>query len=189
MALRFEPVDFFYDNHLWKIMKFKRGIKTIIMNKIFEQMNNILTIYSKVLVVRFDLRTTQPMKDNKLINEFNKKFKQKLKKQYNCEVAYIWVREQTLTSNNPHYHCAVMINGHKAQSSFGIAKAITAAINNLSQPLSVYYPENNAYKIKRADAESVQRAIYRLSYLAKKETKGNRPLFTSDYQASRLKAI
>jgi hypothetical protein len=128
------------------------------------------------------------LKDNKLISRFRQKLTRQLRNKYSCEVGFAWVREQTESADTPHYHYAVFVNGHKAQNSFGFAKVIDKICDSLLY-ISPYYPPNNGYMIKRGDSKSIQKVIFRLSYLAKNKSKNNNVEGISDYQTSRLKLI
>lgn len=46
------------------------------------------------------------------------KINQKLTRD-NLDPTYIWVREQN-TSQHPHFHCAVLVDGHKSQNPYRV---------------------------------------------------------------------
>lgn len=54
---------------------------------------------------------------------------------------------------------------------------------------SAYLPENPYYNVSKHDHDSIQQAIYRLSYLAKTRSKGKRPTQTKDIGTSRIKKV
>ena len=186
MAFYFSTENFYYQDNLWQIMSFDGGSNKRIMTKVFEQLIHMLNRYSKVFIIRFDLRFCIELLDNKLISKFRSKLNRILSKKYNCDIGYAWAREQTTETETPHYHYAIFLNGHKTRSSFSFIKIIDEICNSLLY-ISAFYPNNNGYMVHRGDFKSVQRVIYRLSYLAKNDSKGNRPVGVSDYQTSRLK--
>jgi len=178
--------SYYYSDFEWQIMSIEEGINKKIMNKMFDQLATVINQHSKVFLVRFDVRLYVSSKTNILISKFRNLLNRKIQKKYNCKTGYIWVREQTLTAEHPHYHYAVFLNGHNIRKSFGL-KPLIEHVCYLLVNISVYFPDNNSYMIKRDDLASIQQAIYRLSYLAKNQTKGFRAPQTSDYQTSRLK--
>lgn len=94
--------------------------------------NNLLADYlrrhSKVMPVRFDLH--YPKNEvmgttNTDISRFIAKVVQRFKRA-GLDPAYAWVREQA-GSHNPHYHCLLLLNGHKTRSSnmvFNVAEQL-----------------------------------------------------------------
>jgi hypothetical protein len=187
MACFFRTEPFIYEEDIWQVMSFKEGLNNKIMQKTFDQLTQMLRRYSKVFAIRFDLRFCLETYNNKMISKFRDRLNRRLSKKYKCDIGYVWVREQTESAETSHYHYVIFLNGHKTWKSFGFAKIIDSVCDSLNH-FSPYYPKNNGYMIKRDDSKSIQRVIYRLSYLAKNESKGNRPRGVSDYGTSRLKA-
>tara|TARA_R110001583_G_scaffold6076_1_gene31741 strand:+ start:3348 stop:3923 length:576 start_codon:yes stop_codon:yes gene_type:complete len=188
MACFFRTEPFIYEEDIWQVMSFKEGRNKKIMVKIFDQLFQMLRRYSKVFAIRFDLRFCLETYNNKMISKFRDRLNRRLSKKYKCDIGYVWVREQTESAETSHYHYVLFLNGHKTWKSFGFGKIIDSVCDSLNH-FSSYYPKNNGYMIKRDDSKSIQRVIYRLSYLAKNESKGNRPRGVSDYGTSRLKSI
>lgn len=186
MAFLTSTKDFYYQGYLWKIMSFKEGTNTKIMTSIFDQLIQLIIRYAKVFIVRFDLRFCIDMANNTLISKFRDKLNRKLRKKYNCDIGYAWAREQTNTATTPHYHCAVFLNGHKVRKAFPIGRIIDDICDSLLY-ISPFFPNNNGYMIQRRDSKSIQRVIYRLSYLAKNKSKENTAKGIANYQVSRLK--
>ncbi len=186
MALYFPVKDFIYQEDIWKVMHFKGGTNDKITEKALNQLNQILSKYSKVFVSRFDIRICIEIKTNELISKLIKKLRNQVKTKYGCLMGYIWVREQTGSCETPHYHCAVFLNGHKTWKAFGLGKIIDRICDSLLY-LSPYYPKNNGYMVKRDNSKSIQRVIYRISYFAKNESKDNCSAGVNEYQVSRLK--
>jgi hypothetical protein len=188
MACFFLTEPFIYEEDIWQVMSFKEGLNNKIMQKTSEQLGQMLRRYSKVFAIRFDLRFCLETYNNKMISKFRDRLNRRLSKKYKCDIGYVWVREQTESAETSHYHYVIFLNGHKTWKSFGFGKIIDSVCDSLNH-FSPYYPKNNGYMIKRDDSKSIQRVIYRLSYLAKNESKGNRPRGVSDYGTSRLKSM
>ena len=188
MACFFRTEPFIYEEDIWQVMSLKEGRNKKIMVKIFDQLFQMLRRYSKVFAIRFDLRFCLETYNNKMISKFRDRLNRRLSKKYKCDIGYVWVREQTESAETAHYHYVIFLNGHKTWKSFGFGKIIDSVCDSLNH-FSPYYPKNNGYMIKRDDSKSMQRVIYRLSYLAKNESKGNRPRGVSNYGTSRLKNL
>lgn len=188
MACFFLTEPFIYEEDIWQVMSFKEGLNNKIMQKTSDQLSQMLKRYSKVFAIRFDLRFCLETYNNKMISKFRDRLNRRLSKKYKCDIGYVWVREQTESAETSHYHYVIFLNGHKTWKSFGFGKIIDSVCDSLNH-FSPYYPKNNGYMIKRDDSKSIQRVIYRLSYLAKNESKGNRPRGVSDYGTSRLKSM
>ncbi len=163
-------------------MPFKAGLNQKILKRLLEQLFEMLDRYSKVLVVRFELNFYDNQSNNKTISKFRTNLTKKLKKKYGEDIGYIWVREQ---ATRVHYHLAFFLNGHKAHKSFGISELVQRVCFSLPD-LSPYFPDNNTYMLKRQKPETMTAAIFRLSYLAKNETKETRERGKINYQTSRL---
>jgi hypothetical protein len=186
MSVYFPVKDFIFKENIWKVMYFKEGCNDKITEKAFNQLDQLLFKYSKVFITRFDIRVCIETINNELMSKLIKKLRNQIKTKYKSLMGFIWVREQTGDCTTPHYHCAIYVNGHKVRNSFNLGKMIDRICDSLIY-LSPFYPKYNGYMVKRNDNKSIQRVIYRISYFAKNESKGNRPRGISDYQVSRLK--
>lgn len=158
----------------------------LIFNRITELLDYYLSIHSRVIVVRFDLTFPEhytQVSHNRLISKFIQKLIQKYQRQKN-NPCYIWVREQNM-SDHPHYHCALLLNGHKIQSFYHV---FLNAQNLWSSTLGIdasgqidhcnrykYYGNfSNGIMIDKHtdDAQAKYEAVIRqLSYLAKARDK------------------
>jgi hypothetical protein len=182
------------------------------LNDIKQQFYVMTRQHCKVLLVHFVLRFplgTFHRGNNEEISKFIKiltNYYTYLK----IATRYIWAREQD-TSNAPHYHVALLINGsqrHHAQTIFDEAAEIWSRITN--GPLSLlhccYHPPiggdgNGGIMIRRPSKEAFglellgQQQAFRevfcealnwTSYIAKKKTKDNTPFGVRRYGSSRL---
>lgn len=77
--------------------------------------------HSKVLFIRFDVRFPQAIRypsDNDIFSQFIARFIKKQQRR-GLDPAYLWVREQD-SSINHHYHCILLLNGHKVNKGYPI---------------------------------------------------------------------
>ncbi|RTR38440.1 inovirus Gp2 family protein [Shewanella canadensis] len=159
-----------YQDQILPIQKLSGGVNKKIMNHIISQINRMLAIYSRLLLVRVDIRLYQSDGKNELIGDFMEQLTRSLESHYKSKVGYFWVREQKTPENNIHYHCFVILNGSKAKNSFGLKPYLERA-RYLVADINFYWPDNCNYVINRNDIKSLYSAIYRTSYLAKNHTK------------------
>jgi hypothetical protein len=96
----------------------------------------------------------------------------------------MWCRELE-TAKQQHYHYALLVDGHKINHSFEINNKVKELWRQLEG--SEYFPDNCYYNVKRGDFETIQAAIWRISYLAKARGKGYKPDQTKNYGTSRVK--
>lgn len=158
----------------------------LIFQKIIDLLNFYLNKHSKCLVVRFDL--TFPLSyasvmSNELISSFIQKLIQKYKRK-NLDPYYIWVREQN-TSHHPHYHCALLLNGHKVESFsfiFHDVKSLWASTLGVDVAGQVHHCNDEKYYKNYANGIMIETyqneaqvkyeaVIRQLSYLAKMRDK------------------
>ena len=98
----------------------KRGdlpVKDSILDKTSALLEHMVSKHGKVLPVRFDVRypeDTIAPGDNKDISRMMAKLRQNYARR-GCDPHFIWAREQK-DSPNPHYHCALFLNGNKVRS-------------------------------------------------------------------------
>lgn len=157
---------------------------------IYTKITDIIDYYtekhSKTLVVRFDVHYPRSYTGHSLNRDISTCIAYVIKKykRQGLDPCYIWVREQHL-SVHPHYHCALLLNGHKVRSYdhvFHTAEAaweralgcsVTGCIDHCTVAGSRDY---NGKMLRRDAGEETYRDRYRdilrqLSYLAKSYTK------------------
>ncbi len=167
---RIETEHFIHQELIWQVMHFKDGINKKIMGKLIDLMHYALSIYSRILAIRIDIKCYLESQDNKPISSFFSHLIPKLKRKYGNGVYYAWVREQGEASQCPHYHAVILFNGHKVNHPSKIIELIKKDVS-LNPHLGFYCPKNCYYNIKRDELSNQQALIYRLSYLAKQVTK------------------
>ncbi|WP_291443638.1 inovirus-type Gp2 protein [Desulfovibrio sp.] len=83
------------------------------------------TSHSKTMVIRFDVTYPKGFKaveDNSDISALMKLLIQRCSRN-GVSSAYFWVREQSLRSNNQHYHCMLLLNGNKTRRYYPYIEA------------------------------------------------------------------
>lgn len=170
---------------VWGNSKTKRLYEPILM-KLHHQASAMLSHHCKILVIRFDLPMAEYSPSNAVISELMRVMVKQLKHHYKMQrVGYAWVREQA-SSDKQHYHCALMLDANKVRHPKKVIERFERITDTRNQ-LAPYIPKNCYYNIGRNDLTAYSAALYRLSYLAKVETKGMRPNPTNDYSTSRIK--
>jgi hypothetical protein len=157
-----------------------------ILKSLIGQLESMLDHHSKVFVIRFDLRIYDHTLDNNLMTIFNRHFHRWIKRKYSTKrIGFGWVREQE-RAKHQHYHYALFLDGHKINQHWEITNRAMTIWDNLNG--SLWVPDNPTYMLHRSDTGEIQKAIYRVSYLAKKRGKGMRyrPAQTKDYGSSRI---
>ncbi|WP_256353378.1 inovirus-type Gp2 protein [Aeromonas sp. sif2416] len=151
------------------------------MDGIFQLLEKFFSKTSKLTAIRMELNMKQGTIDNQPISHFFKQLKHKLIRHYGpCYHGYIWVREKA-RSRAQHYHLALLLDGQKVKHSDNIYRLAKAEWTYGYLSLA----ENPFYHVHHDRLDEHRLLIYRLSYLAKAETKGDRPPAIKDYQISR----
>jgi len=166
-----------------------------------EVMEEALSDYARVFAFRVDLRVPASYEcelDTNVITRFISSLKAKItadyykKKRKNgrchpCALRYVRVKEQR-SGQTAHYHVALFLNndrfcavGNYGADSENLASRIKEAwasalgIDKEDVGGSVHFPKNSWYLLDRvsgAQGSEFGKAFYRLSYLAKEDTKG-----------------
>jgi hypothetical protein len=172
----------------WWVNSKGSGLVVNSIKAMINQVNAIMSHHSKVHLLRFDLRMSQYTDDNKIITIFNRRLHRWLARKYQLRsdrIGYIWCREME-TAKQQHYHYVLMIDGHKVRHPIKILEKVREI---WQQHLggSEFTPKNCYYNLHRDNYESCQKAIWRISYLAKARGKGYKPSQTKNYSTSRIK--
>ncbi len=179
------------------------GMYVEILQTTKEQLDGILSHCKEARIYRFDLRAKQGTclpTDNRTASIFIKRLAAKIRTvKSNIQLRYIWVREQTASNTNQHYHFALFLDADLYLSR----KQLKALVSSLEQNLNVSVrwckanenQTNNGLpaftKLAAAHSSENRKAylqeIFRLSYLAKVRTKDNclRCDKVNDYNSSR----
>ncbi len=169
----------------WRVNSQGSGLISHAIKAMINQVDAMLSHHSKLHIIRFDLRVYEYTNNNGIMTAFNRRLHKWLKRKYNLKrVGFIWCRELE-TAKKQHYHYALLVDGHKINHSFEINNKIKELWRQLDG--SEYFPDNCYYNVKRGDFETIQAAIWRISYLAKTRGKGYKPDQTKNYGTSRIK--
>ena len=164
----------------------KRGCYLEILQKIHEQLCNMLSHHNRVLIVIMVFHQHEYTPDNKLFSRFIRKLRKRFCEKYQAKrLGFIWVREKDVREAQ-HYHLAVFLDGSKVQTSHSLFEMCANIWEGWNQPRPVFCPERCYYQLKRIGIHAFKDAFYHLSYFAKTHTKGDRPSATNDYSTSRI---
>jgi len=157
-----------------------------ILRKIIDQYQITLKKWRRVFVLRIELHLPHETKNNRVISLFLKRLNKQLKQKYGFkEVGYVWAREYHGEGKGQHYHLALFLDGNKIRHSSRINDIIKASWERPFSGYTLGYIKRPFYFVNNEGIE--QKAIYRLSYLAKTRGKGNRESKTNDYSCSRMR--
>ena len=161
------------------------GIYSHMAKQMIGQVNAMLSHHSKVHLIRFDLRLYKYTDNNEVVSKFNRILFKWLKRKYGLKrVGFVWCREME-TAKQQHYHYALMLDGHKVRHPHDILIKVKEVWETNLQG-SEYTPKRCYYNLKRECEASIQRAVWRISYLAKTRGKGYKPSQTKNYGTSRI---
>jgi hypothetical protein len=161
-----------------------------ILSSMINQLDAAISKYGRVFVYRFDLHQENYTSDNKGVSKFRDRLIKKLKRQYKTkDIFYTWVRE-VATGKGQHYHWVLFLDGDKIQHSAKLWNIVKALWEKKGLGYGGTVPSINHpfYNIDIPDIEQVRLdVIYRISYLAKTNTKGYRDKSAKDFKSSHLK--
>lgn len=151
------------------------------METIFSVLRDFFERRSKMLAIRIELHLKQWTATNAPVSEFFQKLRRQLIKHYGkIYHRYIWVREQN-QAKAQHYHVVLLVDGQYVKHP-SVLKEIACRIWTSGY---LCLAKNPFYRIHRDQEGRFSALVYRLSYLAKAETKGIRPTKVNDYGCNR----
>ncbi|MBA6377687.1 MULTISPECIES: inovirus-type Gp2 protein [unclassified Colwellia] len=169
----------------WWVNSKGSGLIAHSIKAMINQIDAMLSHHSKIHIIRFDLRVYEYTENNGIITAFNRRLHKWLKRKYSFKrIGFMWCREIE-TAKKQHYHYALIIDGHKVNFPYEVTNKVKELWRQLDG--SEYFPDNCYYNVKRDDYESIQDAIWRISYLAKARGKGYKPDQVKNYGTSRIK--
>ncbi len=168
--------NYLYQGRLWTVIS-NYQIRKDIMDSIFSVLREFFEKRSKLTAIRIELHLKQWTANNSCVREFFTKLRRQLFKKYGkIYHRYIWVREQ-VQATAQHYHAVLLVDGQFVKHP-SIIKNIASSIWSYGY---LCLPPRPFYHIHRDQIGRFCALVYRLSYLAKAETKGNRPKKVRDY--------
>ena len=84
-----------------------------------------------------------------------------------------------------HYHLCISVDGNKIRTSCKIVEWAEKYLN--SKGMTCYRPNNTFMMVHRNDKQSIDDAVYRMSFLAKVLGKGYMDKHIKNYSSSRLR--
>ena len=176
-----------------------------ITQKLFELLEEYTRTFSKTMVVRFDVtypKTHIGVEDNSDMSALMKLLIQQCLRN-GVSPAYFWVREQSLRSNNQHYHCLLLLDGNKTRRYYPyieLAEEIWGRILGVNPKGLVHYcdrgPDGNRQAngiILRSDdpnyEDKIEAVVRQAMYLAKNHTKGIYNDGFRDFGMTRISSI
>lgn len=168
--------NYLYQGHLWTVIS-KYQIRKDIMDSIFTVLREFFERRSKLTAIRVELHLKQWTANNAPVREFFTKLRSQLFKHYGkMYCRYFWVREQD-QAKAQHYHVVLLMDGQFVKHS--------SIVERIAKNIWAYgylcLPPRPFYHIHRDQIGRFCALVYRLSYLAKAETKGKRPKTVRDY--------
>lgn len=175
---------YWYADKGWRVNSKKSGLRVDILKRLLSQLTAMLERDSKVFMFRFELHTPEYTDNNRCITNLNRRLFKRIKRHYNSQIGYVWVREME-RAKKQHYHYALFLEGHRVRHPDTVQKWIQEIWRDYEG--TTHW---SGYKnLHREDENSIQRTAYWISYLAKPRGKGAkyRPKQTKDYGTSKLK--
>lgn len=177
---------FEFNNTQWIVKGGKGGLNKRHLERIFQQMDVMLTKYSKVCVIQFDLHVLEYTDDNKIMTIFKRRLFGKISTKYKVnesDIGYFWCREYE-KGKGQHYHWAVIIDGKKVRSGFPINQIAKEVWERMDGTIHFrkYHPG-----VSRNAIDKQRDAMDHLSYLAKIRTKGYAGDKVKSFSSSKIK--
>ena len=176
-----------------------------ISQKLLELLEEYTMTFSKTMFVRFDVtypKTYIGVEDNSDMSALMKLLIQQCSRN-GVSPAYFFVREQSLGSDNQHYHCMLLLDGNKTCRYYPyieLAERIWGRILGVNPKGLVHYcdrdPDGNRQAngiILRSDApyyeDKIATVVRQAMYMAKVHTKGFYNDGFRDFGMTRISSI
>lgn len=164
----------------------RRGCYVEVLAALKQEMDAMLSHYSRVLFVRLDIRQREYCGDNTPMSNFCRKLKKHLSRHYQTtRIGHLWVRELE-KAEQQHYHLVLMLDGHKVRHPSKLIRRVEAIAEGWDWPRP-YTPKNCYYWLERGNEEVYAAAFYRGSYLAKERGKGHKANTANNYGRSAVR--
>lgn len=176
-----------------------------VSQKLFSLLEEYTNTFSKTMIVRFDVtypKSFIAVENNSDMSELMKLLIQQCSRN-GVSPAYFWVREQSLRSNNQHYHCMLLLDGNKTCRYYSYIKSaeeIWGRILGVNPKGLIHYcdrdPDGNRQAngiILRSDdpnyEDKIEAVVRQAMYLAKDHTKGFYNDGFRDFGMTRISSI
>ena len=182
-----------------------RLYRSTIRDNLATLLTEYTTSHSKTMVIMFNVKYPKgflAVEDNSDISALMKLLIQQCSRK-GVSPAYFWVREQSLGSNNQHYHCMLLLDGNKTCRYYPYiesAEKMWGRILNVDPKGLIHYcdrdPDGNRQAngiILRSDdlnyEDKIEAVVRQAMYLAKDHTKGIYNDGVRDFGMTRLSNI
>lgn len=176
-----------------------------VSQKLFSLLEEYTNTFSKTMIVRFDVtypKSFIAVENNSDMSELMKLLIQQCSRN-GVSPAYFWVREQSLRSNNQHYHCLLLLDGNKTRRYYPYIEAaekMWGRILDVDPKGLIHYcdrdPDGNRQAngiILRSDdpnyEDKIDAVVRQAMYLAKDHTKGIYNDGFRDFGMTRISSI
>jgi hypothetical protein len=169
----------------WSVKGGNGGLNKRHLARIFQQMDVMLTKYSKVCVIQFDLHMLEYTPNNKILKAFKRRLFGRISTKYKTnenDIGYFWCREYE-KGKGQHYHWAVIVDGKKARSGYPINELARVVWESMDGTFHIRQYHN----VSRASFTAQRNVIDHLSYLAKVRTKGYAGVKVKSFSSSKIK--
>lgn len=162
--------EFLFRDTLWPVWPKEADQDPKMMKRIFETVEQVLTLSSRLFAVRYDLHLSEYQADNRIIDQFHRLLFVQLHRKYpKSFVGYLWVREKK-SAKAQHYHYVLMMDGNYIRYPSKLTELIQQCWHQAAGK-SVWVTENCFYFVQSNDIETYGKLMFRLSYLGKRQTK------------------
>ena len=176
-----------------------------VSQKLFSLLEEYTNTFSKTMIVRFD--TTYPknfmaVEDNSDMSVLMKLLIQQCSRN-GVSPAYFWVREQSIRSDNQHYHCMLLLDGNKTCRYYPyieLAEKIWGRILGVNPKGLIHFCDRDPHGNRQANGiilrsddpyyeDKIDAVVRQAMYLAKDHTKGIYNDGVRDFGMTRLANI
>ena len=175
---------FEFNDTKWKVMGSNGGLDRRHLSRVFQQVDVMLTKYSKVCIIQFDLHMLEYTDDNKKMKIFKRRLFGRVARKYKINeknIGYFWCREYE-KGKGQYYHWAVIVDGRKVPSGF----KINNFVKEVWQAMDGTVHWRNHHNISRTKIEKQRNAMEHLSYLTKIRTKGYAGYKVKSFSSSKI---
>lgn len=162
--------EFLHQDILWPVLLDELEQDPKMMRRIFETVEQVSALSSRLLAVRYDLHLPEYQTDNRVIEQFHRQLFSLLHRNYpKSFISYLWVREKDSALAH-HYHYVLMMDGNYIRYPSKVTELFLQCWCQVAGG-SVWVPENCFYFVEKDDIETYSKLMLRLSYLGKRRTK------------------
>jgi hypothetical protein len=168
----------------WKVKGANGGLNKRHLTRLFQQMDVMLTKFSKVCVVQFDLHVPEYTDDNEILVPFKRRLFGRISTKYKInenDIGFFWCREYE-KGKGQHYHWALILDGTKVRSGFptnDIAKMVW-------EDMEGSFHARPYKNVNRKSFSQQLEIMDHLSYLAKIRTKGYAGSKVKSFSSSKI---